>query len=203
MNENTFDETDFQRVLDSVFLATPNMTRLKLNLPFQVVGRASSTATLLLATTLACIARRPTEEYKRLETLVLDHVSDTTLISICNNHMDLLNALNAFKGLKNIVLSIKRQEARASTQATFAVNLWFIIRSARNLESLCLIGWNAKREISVRICRNLSTEGGTCGAFLQYSLSAPATDKIRMVDAFITVPHGVEILAFKTAIFRT
>lgn len=161
MNENTFDETDFRRVVDTVFLSAPNMTRLKLNLPFQVVGRASSTATLLLATTLACIASRPLEEYKPLETLVLDHVSDTTLISICNNPIDLLNALTALGGLKNMVLSIKRQEAREATQATFTANLWFLIRKARNLESLCLIGWNTKRDISVRVCRHSVLDGGT------------------------------------------
>jgi hypothetical protein len=161
MNENTFDETDFRRIIDGVLLATPNMTRLKLNLPFQVVGRASSTATLLLATTLACVAGRPAEEYKPLETLVLDHVSDTTLISICNNPMDLLNALTAFGSLKNMVLSIKRQEARQATQATFTAHLWFLIRKATNLESLCLIGWNIKRDINIRICRHFLSQSGT------------------------------------------
>jgi hypothetical protein len=160
MNENTFDETDFRRVIDGVLSATPNMTRLKLNLPFQVVGRASSTATLLLATTLASVAGRPSEDYKPLETLVLDHVSDTTLISICNNPMDLVNALTAFGGLKNMVLSIKRQEARQATQSTFSTNLWFLIRKATSLESLCLIGWNIKRNIDVRMCRHVLAQSG-------------------------------------------
>jgi hypothetical protein len=165
MNENTFDETDFRRVIDGVLSATPNMTRLKLNLPFQVVGRASSTATLLLATTLACLAGRPPEEYKPLETLVLDHVSDTTLISICNNPMDLVNALTALGSLKNMVLSIKRQEARLATQSTFSTNLWFLIRKATNLESLCLIGWNIKRDINVRMCRHFLAQSGTLYRF--------------------------------------
>jgi hypothetical protein len=171
MNENSFDETDFRRVVDSVFLSAPNMTRLKVNLPFQVIGRASSTATLLLATTLACIASRPVDEYKSLETLVLDHVSDTTLISICNNPIDLLNALTALGGLKNMVLTIKRQEAREATQATFAANLWFLIRKARKLESLCLIGWNTPRNTSLRMNGQSVTDSGMSSTVPQYDPS--------------------------------
>lgn len=149
MNESTFDETDFREVLENVLDATPNMRRLKLNLPFQVVGQQSRTATLLLATTMAALKKRP-EEAKELDTLVLDHVSDTTMIDICNNPMDLGNAIQAFSGLKHLVLSIKRQEARDARQAAFTKHLWFLIRKALNLESLCLIGWNVKRDIATR-----------------------------------------------------
>jgi hypothetical protein len=125
------------------------MRRLKLNLPFQVVGQQSRTATLLLATTMAALTKRP-EEAKELDTLVLDHVSDTTMIDICNNPIDLGNTIQAFSGLKHLVLSIKRQEARDARQAAFTKHLWFLIRKATNLESLCLIGWNVKRDIATR-----------------------------------------------------
>lgn len=125
------------------------MRRLKLNLPFQVVGQQSRTATLLLATTMAALTKRP-EESKQLNTLVLDHVSDTTLIDICNNPIDLGNTIQAFSGLKHLVLSIKRQEARDWRQMAFTKHLWFLIRKALDLESLCLIGWNVKRDIVTR-----------------------------------------------------
>lgn len=125
------------------------MRRLKLNLPFQVVGQQSRTATLLLATTMAALTKRP-EESKQLNTLVLDHVSDTTLIDICNNPIDLGNTIQAFSGLKHLVLSIKRQEARDWRQMAFTKHLWFLIRKALDLESLCLIGWNVKRDIATR-----------------------------------------------------
>ena len=125
------------------------MRRLKLNLPFQVVGQQSRTATLLLATTIAALTKRP-EEAKGLDTLVLDHVSDTTIIDICNNPMDLGNAIQAFSGLKHLVLSMKRQEARDARQVVFTKHLWFLIRKAIDLESLCLIGWNVKRDIATR-----------------------------------------------------
>jgi hypothetical protein len=128
---------------------TPNMHRLKVNLPFQVVGRASLTATLFLATTLACIANRP-EEFRKLETLVIDHVSDTTILNICNNPIDARNALTSFASLKHLVLSVKRQEVRTTRQKTFTQNLWLLIRKTVDLESLCLIGWNVKRDINTR-----------------------------------------------------
>ncbi|KAH7403775.1 hypothetical protein BKA64DRAFT_744314 [Cadophora sp. MPI-SDFR-AT-0126] len=156
LNDSTFDETDFRRVTEDVLQFTPNMKRLKLNLPFQVVGQTSRTATVLLATTLACLAKRP-EEHTVLQTMVLDHVSDTTLIDICHNPMDLNNAINTFSHLKHLVLSIKRQESLPSTQSSFSNNLWFLIEKALPLESLCLIGWNIKRNDKTRWhCHNVA-----------------------------------------------
>jgi hypothetical protein len=161
MGENTFEETDFRRVVEGVFAATRNMNRLKLNLPFQVVGKTSSTATLLLATTLACVAQRPAEEYKTLETFVLDHLSDTTVTTLCNNHMDVRNAVTAFAGLKNLIMSIKRQESRPASQNLFTQQLWFLIRKATDLESLCLIGGNPRRDINKRRHRPSVSRNGT------------------------------------------
>ncbi|KAH8808140.1 hypothetical protein F5884DRAFT_752689 [Xylogone sp. PMI_703] len=147
MNQTTFDETDYRERMNKVLSATPNLTRLKLNLPFQVVGRTSHTSTILLATTFACVAQRP-EEYRAIETLVIDHVSDTTLNKICNNPVDVSNTLKVFAGLKNLVISIKRQESRTAPMTLFTRNLWFLIQKATYLESLCIIGWNVKRDAS-------------------------------------------------------
>lgn len=143
MSEKTFDETDFRRVMDGVLRVTPNLTRLKLNLPFQVIGRASRTATLLLATTFACFAARPSD-FRYLETLVLDHVSDSTILDICQNPIDLSNALHTFRYLKNLVISIKRQESSVQLMSIFSNRLWLLISEANNLESLCITGWNVK-----------------------------------------------------------
>jgi hypothetical protein len=143
MSEKTFDETDFRRVMQGVLRVTPNLTRLKLNLPFQVIGRASRTATLLLATTFACFGQRPTE-FRSLETLVLDHVSDSTILDICQNPIDLGNALHTFRYLKNLVISIKRQESSTPMMNIFSNRLWFLISEAEHLESLCITGWNVK-----------------------------------------------------------
>lgn len=122
------------------------MKRFKINLPYQVVGTQGSPSTLLLATALSCLAKRE-EDHTILETLVIDHVSDTTVNNICNNPMDLGNAIGVFGGLKNLVLSVKRQECRSST---FNKHLWFLIRKAGLLESLCMIGWNVRRDSTLR-----------------------------------------------------
>lgn len=161
MNDSSFDETDFKRVIDGVLQRAPNLARLRINLPFQVVGRQCQTATLLLATTFECIALRGLQnevtmeetmdvEYKRLETLVLDHVTDTSIINICHNPRDLQNTIYVFSSLRNLTLSIKRQEVRASRQTAFAQQLWFLLRKATQLESLCVVGWNVKRDITTR-----------------------------------------------------
>jgi hypothetical protein len=185
MTENTFDETDFRRVIEGVLAATPKMTRLKLNLPFQVVGRAGSTATLLFATTLACVAARPADEYKALETLVLDHVSDTTIIDICNNPIDLKNVLTTFAGLKHLVLSVRRQEVPINRQQTFSLHLSFLIRKAVELESLCLMGWNVKREMNQRLRR----DSGSFDGSIRHSQKVNNTlTSVRMVDAFLGLP---------------
>lgn len=149
MSESTFDETDFRRILNGILQETPNLSRLKLNLPFQVIGRASRTATLLLATTFACLAQRPSGSAP-LQTLVLDHVSDSTILDIGQNHLDLGNALRTFKSLKNLVISIKRQEHSNPSMTIFSNRLWMLISEAEHLESLCIVGWNTKRNVSNR-----------------------------------------------------
>ncbi|KAF4636944.1 hypothetical protein G7Y89_g1129 [Cudoniella acicularis] len=146
MSESTFDETDFRRTVENVLERTPSMRRLKMNLPFQVVGTPGTPATILLATTLACLANRGQED-TALQTLVIDHVSDTTINNICRNPADVQNFIRVFEGLKNLVLSIKRQESQTPA---FNKNLWFLIRKATKLDSLCMIGWNVRRDISTR-----------------------------------------------------
>jgi len=150
MNGNSFEDTHYLQLVNRVLQNTPNATRLKLNLPFQVVGDASRTATSLLANTLACVAHRP-EESNTIDTFVLDHVSDRTINTICNNPIDLDNAFKTFQNLKSLVMSIKRQEALNHAQTLFSRNLWFLIRKAVGLESLCIIGWiGGHRNIKTR-----------------------------------------------------
>ncbi|KAL3427848.1 hypothetical protein PVAG01_01357 [Phlyctema vagabunda] len=163
MNENTFEAADFRRVTNVVLHSTPHMTRLKLNLPFQVVGVASKTATLLLANTLASVAQRPAE-FSKIETLVLDHVSDTTINSLCSNPMDITNAQATFHRLKHLVLSIKRQESRQAAMNMFTMHLWFLIRQATKLETLCIIGWNVKRNGQTR------TNHSNVSSFTEWSM---------------------------------
>lgn len=151
-----------------------------MNLPFQVVGDQSLTATLLLATTFASLAKRD-EEHISLETLVIDHVSDTTINNICNNPIDLKNAMKTFKELTHLVLSFKRQEKRNST---FNRNLWFLIRKAGKLGSLCLVGWNVKRNIKTRRHRHRgATENDWRMRSLPYPLETSLSfDRLRFLE---------------------
>ena len=151
-----------------------------MNLPFQVVGDQSLTATLLLATTFASLAKRD-EEHLPLETLVIDHVSDTTINNICNNPIDLKNAMKTFKELTHLVLSFKRQEKRNST---FNRNLWFLMRKAAKLGSLCLVGWNVKRDIKTRRHRHRGvTENDWRMRSLPYPLETSLSfDRLRYLE---------------------
>jgi hypothetical protein len=110
------------------------------------VSTQGSPATTVLTTTFACLAHR-NEEHQTLDTLVIDYVSDTTINSIFHNHIDLQNAIRVFRGLRNLTISIKRQETRSQS---FPRNLWFLIRKAKLVESLCVFGWNTKRDNTYR-----------------------------------------------------
>lgn len=157
LNEDTFDETDFNRVIDRTLEVAPQLSRLRINLPFQVVGRTSTTATLLLANVLASVAKRD-EESTPMKYLVIDHLSDSTLSNIWNNPQDMKYTSKVFSGLRHLILSIKRQETH---QVTFTKQLWFIINKAVHLESLCIIGWNARRNSETRIRRHFASLTGT------------------------------------------
>lgn len=149
LGQDTFDETDFNQVVDRTFELTPKMTRLKINLPFHVLGRSGSTATLLLTNILASVAKRP-EEYKPVEYLVIDHLSDSTILDLCRNPQDLLNAVDVLKSVKHLIISIKRQETSIIRSTSFCQHIWYLVRKATALKSLCIIGWNGKRDIKSR-----------------------------------------------------
>ncbi|RKF56314.1 hypothetical protein OnM2_082037 [Erysiphe neolycopersici] len=144
-----FDERDFRFVLEEVLRWTPNMCRVRVNLPFQILGCKSQTATLLFATTLECLAKRNLE-HQAIQTLVVDHLTDTALISICNNPMDLANAIKVFTSVLHLCISTKIEESGPDRQDAFGRYLWFVIRKARALISLCLVGWKIKKDIRSR-----------------------------------------------------
>ncbi|KAI9645057.1 hypothetical protein NHQ30_007096 [Ciborinia camelliae] len=149
LHQNTFIEEDYKRLVGRVLENGPEITRMKLNLPFQVVENSSMTATRLFANTLACAANRP-EEHKKIDTMVLDHVTDKTINNIFNVPIDVKNAFKTFENLKSLVISVKIQESRTSPRTLFSRNIWLLIRKAQDLESLCIIGWNIRRNAESR-----------------------------------------------------
>ncbi|KFZ08140.1 hypothetical protein V502_09510 [Pseudogymnoascus sp. VKM F-4520 (FW-2644)] len=149
MGPASFDESDFKNAVTTMLDTAHKASCFKLNLPFQFVGQASRSGTMLFATAAECLANR-SEESAPIETMVLSHLSDTTLLDVYQNPIDLQNAIKVFKPLKHLVLSLKRQENSGTSQHRFSAALWRLITEATNLESLCIIGWNSKRNTSVR-----------------------------------------------------
>jgi hypothetical protein len=152
LSADTFEISDFRRIFNSLVELTPNLSSLKFNLPFQVIGRTNRTATLLLANLFDILSKRDPEFTTPVTTLALDFVSDKTLLSISNNPIDMKNALQTFRPLKNLCLSFKRQDSQAIRMETFTNRFWHLITEAKDLENLCLIGWNIKRT-NIRVYR--------------------------------------------------
>ncbi|KAA8567031.1 hypothetical protein EYC84_010115 [Monilinia fructicola] len=182
LQKSTFIEEDYNRLIFRVLQNAPDITRLKVNLPFQVVGNAAMTSTRLFANTLACAANRP-EEHRKIDTMALDHLTDKTVNNICNVPIDVENAFKTFENLKSLVISIKRQESRGALQTVFARNLWLLIRKAQGLESLCMIGWNvSKNTRSRRNSTLMSFTNWTMRSLPYHPVKGPALNNLRYLE---------------------
>lgn len=78
------------------------------------------------------------------------------------------------------MLSFKRQEKRNSN---FNRNFWFLIRKAAKLGSLCLVGWNIKRDNRTRQHRHRVSENDWRMRSLPYPSEMSATfDRLRYLE---------------------
>ena len=144
MGQETFDEGDFKKTLENIFQYTSSLQKVKLLLPFKIVGQVPTHATTLLANALACIASRD-DSHSNLDTLVIGHLSDTTLNKIYNNPIDLKNALTVFRSIRHLQLGMRRQEFDNKAQVDFKNGLWKLVTEAKQLRSLCFMGFNTNR----------------------------------------------------------
>ncbi|KAF7912668.1 uncharacterized protein EAF01_001689 [Botrytis porri] len=185
LNKTTFTDEDYSRLVCIVMQNGPDITRLKINLPFQVISNAFMTSTRLFANTLACAANRP-EEYQKIDTLVLDHITDVTINSLCNVHIDVQNAFKVFENLKSLLISFKRQESRTSLQTVFARNFWLLIGKAKDLETLCIIGWNVaqttKRVRNKRVASRMTNEQWTMRCLPYHPSKKLVLSKLRCLE---------------------
>jgi hypothetical protein len=117
----------------------PNITRLKVDLPLQILGRSNTTAARLLANTFSCVVNR-SQRYKKIDTLVIKHLSDRSLNTLFSCPDSMGNTLKTFENLEVLVLTLKRSEHRYSRQNLFTKNLWLMLRKATNLQSLFISG---------------------------------------------------------------
>ncbi|KAG6311412.1 hypothetical protein E4U44_004329 [Claviceps purpurea] len=138
MNKSSFTETEYYHTVESLLFNCRQIDRLRLNLPFQLVGRHCNAATMILANTLKALACRPEEDSACLKTLVLENVADMTIISLWLNPTDVGNIMKVFADLHHLVLTLRRHDTEA--QRAFGSCFWDVIEHADRLETLCLVG---------------------------------------------------------------
>ncbi|KAG6029778.1 hypothetical protein E4U19_005823 [Claviceps sp. Clav32 group G5] len=138
MNKSSFTETEYYHTVESLLFNCRQIDRLRLNLPFQLVGRHCNAATMILANTLKALASRPEEDSACLKTLVLENVADMTIISLWLNPTDVGNIMKVFADLHHLVLTLRRHDVEA--QRAFRYCFWDVIEHADRLETLCLVG---------------------------------------------------------------
>lgn len=139
LNESSFTEVDYRGSLGKLLEYTPNVSSVRLNLPFQLISKHCRAATMILGNTFEALAQRP-EESAQVRTLVLENVTDTTIVKLWRNPRDVRNIIDAFSALANLVISVRRHEEGQAQTLNFRHRLWEMIGKAPNLESLCLIG---------------------------------------------------------------
>lgn len=140
MNVDSFTELDFYRTVEDMLFNCRDVDRLRLNLPFQFVGRHNNAATMILANTLKAFASRIEEDSAKLKALVLENVTDIAICHLWMNPIDVMNIMKTFQALEHLVLTLRRHEDDPGRVAIFGMCLWSLISNAADIQSLCLIG---------------------------------------------------------------
>ncbi|ODA81940.1 hypothetical protein RJ55_00445 [Drechmeria coniospora] len=140
LNQSSFTEMDFFETLEAMLFNCRRVDRLRLNLPFQLVGHHVNAATMILANTLKAFAGRPEEDSAELKALVLENVTDIAICHLWMNPSDVMNIMTVLAPVRHLVLTLRRHENEALRVGWFGSCLWNLIENAERLESLCLIG---------------------------------------------------------------
>lgn len=140
MNESSFTETEYRDMVETILFNCREVDSLRLNLPFQLVGRHCNAATMILANTLKAFAARPEEDSAHLKTLVLENVTDVTIYSLWMNPSDVMNIMSVVAVLDNLVMTLRRHDVDPQRAGLFGSCLWDVIEHADHLKTLCLVG---------------------------------------------------------------
>lgn len=140
LGESSFSEVEYLNTLESILFNCRGVERLRLNLPFQLVGRHVNAATMILANTLKAFAKRPPDDSADLELLVLENVTDIAICHLWMNPSDVMNIMTVVAALKHLVLTLRRHESDPARVSWFGSCLWNLIENAELLQTLCLIG---------------------------------------------------------------
>ncbi|KAF4122524.1 hypothetical protein GMORB2_7516 [Geosmithia morbida] len=140
MNESSFTEVDYYAAASDVLFNCRDVERLRLNLPFQLVGRHCTAAILILANTFKAFANRPEEDSAPLKVLVLENLPDIAVCHLGMNPIDLKNMIKVLGPLEHLVMTLRRHGMDPQWSGLFASCLWNMVGNAERLESLCIVG---------------------------------------------------------------
>ncbi|KAF7545372.1 hypothetical protein G7046_g9580 [Stylonectria norvegica] len=140
LNEESFTEVDYLRTVEEMLFYCRDVEGLRLNLPFQLVGRHCNASTIILANTLKALAHRPEEDSKQLKTLVMENVTDVAIGHLWLNPSDVENILKVLEVLEHLVMTLRRHATEPRRQDLLGRALWSWVAHASELETLCLIG---------------------------------------------------------------
>ncbi|KHN94451.1 uncharacterized protein MAM_07639 [Metarhizium album ARSEF 1941] len=140
MNESSFTEVEYFNMVETMLFYCRGVDALRLNLPFQLVGRHCNAATMILANTLKAFACRPEEDSANLRTLVLENVTDVAICHLWMNPRDVMNIMAVVAVLEHLVMTLRRHDVEPHRAGLFGSCLWDMIEHADSLKSLCLVG---------------------------------------------------------------
>ncbi|KAG5927546.1 hypothetical protein E4U53_002851 [Claviceps sorghi] len=140
MNKDSFTETEYYHMVETILFNCREVHSLRLNLPFQLIGPHCNAGTMILANTLKAFASRPEEDSASLKALVLENVSDVTISSLWLNPSDVVNIMSVVAVLNHLVLTLRRHDMEPQRAGLFGSCLWDVIEHADHLKTLCLVG---------------------------------------------------------------
>lgn len=140
MNKASFTELDYYITAEDVLFNCREVERLRLNLPFQLVGRHCAAATMILANTFKAFANRPEEDSTPLKVLLLENLPDIAVYHLWMNPIDVMNIMKVIAALEHLVITLRRHETDPQRSGLFGSCLWSMVENAESLQSLCFIG---------------------------------------------------------------
>ncbi|PHH63800.1 hypothetical protein CDD81_5457 [Ophiocordyceps australis] len=141
LSDVSLTEMDFYEALDTILFNCRGIKGLRLNLPFQLVGRHTKPATMILANTLKAFRHRPIQGSSHLRSMVLENLTDETAYNLWMNPCDVSNFYLVLEYLENLVISLRHHDY---TAIAFGTWVWCVISNARRLQTLCLLDSNHK-----------------------------------------------------------
>ena len=140
MDDTTFTEIEYLDKLSEILLRCPNVEGLRLNLPFQLMGKNSIVGKFILANSLKAFATRPEEESAPLKKLVIENITDSAIYDLATNPLDLGYLLAVTGNLEHLVLTVRRNELSLRMHSVVGTALCQILQDAESLNTLCIVG---------------------------------------------------------------